>query len=149
MTVSLKGLVQTGTLGSARLGMSRSQIENCLGLPDVGNASRKYPKPNVWSYGGFELHFDPRVDRLILIHMGDFDVPSGGSLSGFDPWIIRQALTLSAAEEILTRSGIACLVEDYPFEDNAHCLRAGIGVRLIFIGENRQLRAISYSENAI
>ena len=150
MNVSLKELIQTGRFGSVILGMSRAQVESSLGVPDdVGGSSRKYRKPPIWKYGDVELHFVPGGDSLFLIHLDDFDVPSGGKLVDFDPWIIRRSLTVSEAEEQLSQSGIAYEAGDYELEDDAKCLTAGVGVKLIFIGEGLPLRVVSYTEPAI
>jgi hypothetical protein len=150
MNVSLKDLIQTGRFGSVRLGMSRAQVESSLGVPDdTGGTSRKYRRPSVWKYGDVELHFVPGSDSLWLIHLDDFDIPSGGKLVGFDPWVIRRSLTLSEAEEHLSQSGIDHEVGDYELEDDAKCLTAGVGVKLIFVGESLPLRVVSYTNAAI
>jgi hypothetical protein len=130
--------------------MNQSQVESHFGVPDsLGGTSHKYPTPSIWKYGDLELHFLPGSDSLILIHMDDFDVPSGGTVDGFDSWNIRKALTVSEAEEVLSESGISYVIEEYPFEDNAVCLRADAGVKLIFSGAHRQLCPLSYSDGAI
>lgn len=116
----------------------------------MGCTSRKYPKPSIWKYGDIELHFVPDADRLFQIYMDDFDMPSGGKLVGFDPWIIRRSLTLSEAEEYLTQSGITYEVGDHELEDNySTCVVAGVGVKLIFMGEDMSLHVVSYHDAAI
>ena len=150
MNVSLKELIETGRFGSVRLGMSRAQIESSLGAPDdVGGASRKYLAPSIWKYGDVELHFVPGADSLCLIYLDEFDIPSGGKLVNFDPWVIRRSLTVSEAEEQLSQSGIGYEVGDYELEDNAKCIIAGVGVKLIFIGESLSLRVVSFTQPAI
>jgi len=130
--------------------MDRAQVESSLGVPDdMGGTSRKYRKPSIWKYGDVELHFIPGADSLFLIHLDDFDVPSGGKLADFDPWIIRRSRTLSEAEAQLSQSGIDYEVGDYELEDDAKCLTAGIGVKLIFIGKGLSLRVVSYINPAI
>jgi hypothetical protein len=150
MIVSLKDLIETGHFGPVNLGMSRAQVETSLGAPDdVGGTSRKYRKPSIWKYGDVELHFVLGGDSLWLIHLDDFDVPSGGKLVEFDPWVIRRSLTLREAEGYLTRSGIRYEVGDYEPEDDAQHIKAGAGVQLIFIGEGLALRAVSYVNDSI
>ena len=150
MDVSLKDLIVTGCFGSVSLGMSRTQVESSLGKPDdVGGASHKYRNPLIWQYGDVEIHFVPGADSLFLIHMDDFDVPSGGKLINLHPWIIRRSLTLSEAEERLVESGVEYEVGDYELEDDAKCITAGVGVKLIFIGGGLLLRAVSYTKRAI
>jgi hypothetical protein len=146
MHVSLKDLIETGCFGPVRLGMSRAQVESFFGVPDdMGGTSRQYPKPSIWRYGDVELHFVAGADSLFLIHLDDFDVPTGGKLESFDPWIIRGSLTLSKAEEQLSQSGISYQIEDYELDEDAKCMRAGVGVKLIFMGHDLSLRAVSYA----
>ncbi len=150
MNVSLKDLIETGRFGSVRLGMNRAQVESSLGTPDeIGGTSRKYRKPSIWKYGDVELHFVPGADFLFLIYLDEFDVPSGGKLVDFDPWIIRKGLTLSDAEEQLSRSGIGYEGRDYELEDEAKCITAGVGVKFIFSGEGLPLRVVSFTNPAI
>jgi hypothetical protein len=68
---------------------------------------------------------------------------------GLIPGSYGKALTVSEAEEVLSESGISYVIEEYPFEDNAVCLRADAGVKLIFSGAHRQLCPLSYSDGAI
>lgn len=148
MNVSLKELIETGRFGSASLGVSRAQVATSLGAPDeVGEASRKFPQPSIWKYGDVELHFEAGADILSMIYMDDFDVP--GKLVNFDPWLIRRTLTLSDAEEQSSQSGIEYEVEDYELEDDAKCLTAGVGVKLIFIGKGLLLRVVSYTPRGL
>ena len=150
MNVSLKDLIEIGHFGSVRPGMSRAQVESSPGVPDdMGVGSLKYRKPSIWKYGDVELHFTPGADSLFLIYLGEFDVPAGGKLVDFDPWIIRASLTLSEAEEQLSQAGIDYEVRDYELEDDAKCLTAGVGVKLIFAGEGQHLRVVSYTDAAI
>jgi hypothetical protein len=150
MNASLKDLIQTGRFGPVQLGMSREQIESSLGAPDeLGGASRKYRRASIWKYGDVELHFAPGADNLLLIHLDDFEVPSGGKSVNLDPWIIRRSLTLSEAEEQLSQSGVRYEVRDGESDEQAKCLVAGVGVKLIFVGEAKRLSAVSYFQSAI
>ena len=150
MSVSLKDLIGTGRFGSVCLGMTRAQVESSLGKPDdVGGTSRKYRQPSIWKYGDVELHFVPGDDSLFLIHLDDFDVPSGGKLIDFDPWIIQRGLKLAEAEGKLSQSGIDYAVGDYELEDDAKCITAGVGVKLIFIGKDLPLSVVSFTKPAI
>lgn len=105
MKVSLKELIETGSFGPVKLGMNCEEVESSLGAPDdVGGTSRKYRKPSIWKYGEIELHFVQGADSLFLIHLDDFDVSSGGKSLHLDPWVIRGTLSLSDAEQHLSRS---------------------------------------------
>jgi len=149
MNVSLKEFIETGRFGPVHLGMNRAQVERSLGAPDdVGWGSRKHRQPAIWKYGDVEFHFGREGDALFLIHLDEFDVPSGGKFVGLDPWVIRGSLTLLEAEKYLTRNGIDYEVADYPLEDDALCIKTGAGVKLIFIGERLPLRAVSYLDPA-
>ena len=145
MNVSLKDLIETGSFGPVRLGMSRIQVERSLGAPDhVGGTSRKYRKPSILKYGDIEFHFAASTECLFLIHLDEFDVPTGGRSINLDPWIIRRALLLVEAEKHLLESGIGYKVEEYELEDFAKQITAGVGVKLVFSGENLNLQALSY-----
>lgn len=149
VSVSLKQFVETGRFGSVCLGMSRAQVENILGTPDdVGGASRKYRKPPIWKYGDVEFHFGVGADTLWLVHLDDFDVPSGGKSINLDPWIFSNSLTISETENQFSHSGLAFEVKEWEHEDNAKCLMAGVGVKLRFSGRDARLCAMSYSNQA-
>ena len=146
INISMKELVATGYFGPVRLCMSRAQVESLLGHPDDwGGRSLEYSKATILKYGDVELHFDPIQYHLVLIHMDDFDVPSGRRLINLDAWIIRQSLKVSEAEEYLSRSGIDYEVMQAEYEDDATLILAGVGVKLLFMGEEGCLRAVSYS----
>lgn len=58
MKVSLKELLQTGHLGTLRHGMSKEQVQEILGPPDItGGTSRKYRQSSIFLYGTVELWF--------------------------------------------------------------------------------------------
>jgi hypothetical protein len=126
--------------------MNREQVENLLGAPDaLGGTSREYRKPSIWKYGDVELHFAQGIDALFLIHLNDFDVPSGGKSIRLDPWLITRLLTLPEAEERLTQNGVNYKMTDYEAEDDTTCLMVGAGVKLLFRGEDENLCVVSYS----
>ena len=132
-----------------KLGMNREEVKGFLGAPDdVGGTSRKYPEPSIWKYGDIELHFDlGGADALFLIHCDDFGVPSGGRSIDLDPWIIRRTLSPPEAAKHLSDSGIYYRMEESE-PDGGKCITAGVGVRLIFIGDNLSLSAVSYLASA-
>ena len=144
--VSLKELIESGHFGPLRLGMSRKQIEGFLGAPDDWSAGpRKFSRASILKYGDVEFHFDPRDGSLWLIHLEQFDAPSGGKSVNLDPWVIRPSLTLSEMEERLSHSGIRYQVTDQADWDEYKCVVADAGVKLIFEGEEWRLRALSHS----
>jgi hypothetical protein len=143
MDVSLREFVETGRFGRVCLGMSKAWVESILGAPDdTGGTSRKHREPAIWRYGDVEFHFDVRDGGLWLIHLDDFDLPSGGKSIALDPWIIRGSLTLAEAEERLTLDGVAYEVADC--EDDK-LLTTWAGVKLLFSGGGTLLRAVSFS----
>jgi hypothetical protein len=95
---SLKELVTDGQLGPIRLGIVRAVIAELLGEPDDYSSNsrarqRKRLPPAIWKYGDIELHFTDATNRLYLIFLEHFTIPSGGSKLELDPWIIQQSLT--------------------------------------------------------
>ena len=147
--ISLKQLIESGCFGPVKLGMTREEVKGSLGAPDdVGGTSRKSQKPSIWKYGDIELHFVHGANSLFLIHLDDFDVPSGGKSIDLDPWVIRGTLSLSEAEQHLSRCGIEYMMDKYEFKHIGKCLTAGVGVSFIFSEENLLLRAVSYRNTA-
>ena len=54
-------------IGRIRVGMTRHQVIEALGLPDdVGVTSRKYRTPAIFKYGEIELHFEPWKDGTLV-----------------------------------------------------------------------------------
>ena len=142
--VSLKELIESGHFGPLRLGMSIEQVEGFLGVPDDwSTGSRRFSCPSILRYGDVEFHFDPRDAALWLIHLEQFNAPSGGKSVNLDPWIISSSLTLSEMEECLSRSDIWHQITDHADWDDYKCMVAGAGVKLIFDGEEWRLRALS------
>ena len=50
--INLLEFFKTGQFGPVRIGMTRRQVKILIGLPD------NYSAPDIWEYGGVELHFD-------------------------------------------------------------------------------------------
>lgn len=49
--INLLEFFKTGRFGPVCIGMSRREVRILLGAPD------NYPAPDIWEYGGVELHF--------------------------------------------------------------------------------------------
>ena len=142
--VSLKELIQSGNFGPIQLGMNREQVKSFLVEPDDWSVgSRKYSQPTILKYVDVEFHFDPRDGDLWLIHLEEFDAPSGGKMVKLDPWIIRASVTVSEVEEYLSRNGIWYQVTNLADWDDYKCLVVGAGVKLIFVGEQFRLSTLS------
>ena len=93
--VSLLDFMRSGRFGPVVLGATRERLRRRLGEPDaLGGTSRRQRVPTIWKYGDVEFHFGREADRLWMIFMDDFQVPSGGSRFGVDPWIIDRGLPL-------------------------------------------------------
>lgn len=143
---SLKELIEFGHLGPLRLGMKRERVETLLGAPDDwGAAGRQYSQATILKYGDVELHFDAPDGGLWLIHLEEFDSPSGGKSLKLDPWVIRPSLTLSEMEECLSHGGIRYEVTDQAGGNDYKCMVAGAGAKLIFEGGRLFLSALSHS----
>ena len=57
-----------------RIGMSKSQIREMFGNPDLeGGSSKKYKEYNVWKFGEVELHFDVTKKNAKLFLVGIFN----------------------------------------------------------------------------
>ncbi|MCB8942224.1 MAG: hypothetical protein H6658_00480 [Ardenticatenaceae bacterium] len=51
--INLLEFFKTGQFGPVKIGTTRSEVKALLGMPD------NQTSPNLWEYGGVELHFDP------------------------------------------------------------------------------------------
>jgi hypothetical protein len=147
VSVSLKDLIEIGKIGAVCLGASKQEVESILGTPDdVSRNSRSHRKSSLWKYGDIEFHFGPYDENLWLIHLDDFDVPSGGKSLHLDPWIVRRTLTLVEAEGHLSRNNINYTVVSVGHGDNSKYLVSGVGAKLLFVDE-ATLSALSYSSH--
>ena len=145
--VSLLEWLRSGQLGPLASGLSRTEVGQVLGAPDVvGGTSRKYRAPAIWKYGDVELHFERQRDRLVLIHLDTFTVPDGGRALALDPWIIRGGQAHQEVVHQLAAEGI-----DWRYEqgDVGNTMRIRIGpgnIAFLFGGqaaESSSLMAIS------
>lgn len=136
MKASLKEFIQSGSLNSLEVGMSRAAVEQSLGAPPSWEArARGYRKADIWKFGDIELYFQD--DVLWMIFADDFEVPNGGSQIELDAWIIRGELTQAQAEQHLAAEGIRYRQEAFPYNDNGVHLVADSGTVLAFSGEDR------------
>ena len=109
VAISLLHWLRTGFFGPLRFGQTRATITLLLGSPDdVGGISRKYPRPSIWKYGDFELHFPPGADTLSAIQTDTFGILHGGPSIRLDPWQLRCGVSQQAIEAALASAGIAC-----------------------------------------
>jgi hypothetical protein len=60
--INLLEFFKTGQFGPTHIGMTRSEIKAFLGAPD------NYPSPDIWEYGGVELHFDSSASTNLDTH---------------------------------------------------------------------------------
>ncbi len=135
--VSMREWLHSGLFGPVRLGMSRSHVHELVGPPDdIGGTSRRYHTPAIWKYGDIEFHFGRRDDnRLYLIYLDHFAVPTGGRAIALDPWIIRGGLPRLDVEQHLDARGIPYRHAAGPDLTGSTCLVVGSGVVVQFIDQ--------------
>ncbi len=135
--VSMREWLQSGLFGPVQLGMPRSQVHELLGPPDdTGGTSRRYRTPAIWKYGDIECHFGRRDDdRLHLIFLDHFAVPTGGRAITLDPWIIQGGLSRPDVEQHLDACAIPYRHAAGPDPTGGTCLVVGSGVVLQFIDQ--------------
>jgi hypothetical protein len=134
----------------------RAVIAELLGEPDDYSSNsrarqRKRLPPAIWKYGDIELHFTDATNRLYLIFLEHFTIPSGGSKLELDPWIIQQSLTAESLEQALVHEQIPVHWDRQPYDEQEIVrLRTGVGVEFLFTTASMSdelpagLRAISY-----
>jgi hypothetical protein len=149
MKASLEDFARTGVFGSIELDMTRSQVEQLLGLPDDWEyEAPTYQSATIWKYGDIEFYF--QADRLYMIFTDDFKIPKGGTKIQLDAWIVDGNLTCSEAKKSLSASNIPYVEGDAPHNENGKHLITGAGVTFAFCGEDKpkiNLRAIYRKEN--
>ena len=135
--VSMREWLQSGLFGPVRLGMSRAQVQELLGPPvSSGGTSRRYRTPAIRKYGDIELHFGRREDdRLHLIYLDYFAIPTGGRAIALDPWIMRGGLPRLDVEQHLDACGIPYCHAAGPDLTGSTCLVVDSGVVLQFIDQ--------------
>ena len=140
--VSMREWLRSGLFGPVRLGMSRAQVHGLLGPPDdTGGTSRRYRTPAIWKYGDIEFHFGRRDDdRLHLIYLDHFAVPTGGRAIALDPWIVRGGLRRPDVEQHLDACGIPYDHATGPDPTSSTCLVVSSGVVLDFV-ERQETRS--------
>jgi hypothetical protein len=115
--ISLRDFVRTGQFGPVGRQITRPELRDLLGSPDVfGCPATAQDVAGIWKYGDIEFHFDSeRPAKLWLIFCDDFDVPQGGPQIDLDPWIIRSDLARAELEQALRSLGVAfrICVPDY------------------------------------
>jgi hypothetical protein len=125
--VSMKEFLRSGAFGPITLDMSRMQVQELLGPPDRlgGITSSKDITPPIWSYGDLELHYEPDADRLILIYMDNFKIPSGGNAIDLDPWIIKGRISRKKVENALSLTDIKYRQGSELSFDGVHIITSG------------------------
>jgi hypothetical protein len=92
---SMQAFICEGTLGGARAGMSRAEIEAVLGPADQWMAGYPESTSPIWRYGLFEVHFDGDVARSLFT---DYLEPlDAGQSRRLDPWILGRGSSLTTA----------------------------------------------------
>jgi hypothetical protein len=74
--VSLHEFLKVGRLNDLRLGLTKDQVIELMGQPDmVGGTSRKYNRPSIFKYGNVEVHFARKLPALSdLIYIENYPV---------------------------------------------------------------------------
>lgn len=141
----LLAFLRTGNLAPLAVGMSRQEVEACLGEPDDVSVAHK---PLIWKYGPLQLTFDHTSHYALAgvgLHTIDLDKPLPSALGDLsaDPLLSRRT-SVQAFETWLepADAGLA-RDEDLTFADQIG-LRAGPGVSIVFSAEGALLDKIVY-----
>ncbi len=138
IAVSMLAFLRTGDFGPIKLGISRAELQGCLGDPENWGP---YPKAkihaSIWKYGDIEFHFHFKVDALVCIFSDHVKTLNGGNAIGLDPWVMSGSLTVKQALRDLEDAGVPCERIDWKFNDDTERFRVGAGVDLMFWGETQ------------
>lgn len=134
MRASLEEFARTRRFGAIELGITRSAVEQELGLPDEWGGQRNCQSADIWKYGDIEFHF--RRNALRMIFMDDFTVPIGGEKVQLEAWIVNGELAIAEAQSALMAAAIPFTHEEFPYKDNGIRLITSANTIFSFSSEN-------------
>lgn len=133
IAVSMLAFLRTGEFGPIKLGISRAELQGCLGEPEQwGPAPRAKHNAGIWKYGDIEFFFHFREDALVGVFADNIKTLNGGNAIDLDPWVLNGDLTVKQALRELEDAGVPYQRIDWKFDDTTERFRVGVGVELIF-----------------
>jgi hypothetical protein len=148
MKISLRRFLQTGLLGELHPGLTKEQVVELLGVPEVtGGTSRRYRHPQIYKYGCLEIYFRRQLpyDVVGLFVDGELEHTAftfGPSVEVED-WELQPKARRADVEAYLAASEIRIgELRRNPTEIVLVALESTVPVRLTF-DENEELISIS------
>ena len=133
IAVSMLAFLRTGEFGPIKLGISRAELQGCLGDPkNWGPHPKAKTHASIWKYGDIEFHFHFKEDTLAGIFTDHISALKGGSAIDLNPWIIDGNLTLKQALREFEEAGVSCKRIDWTLDDDTERFRVGAGVEVTF-----------------
>lgn len=99
--VSMLKFVRTRDLGPLRVGMTRGELREVLGTPELWGTQQTVDRADIWRYGDIEYHFDNST--VSFIFSDQENLTDGGSTLKIDPWMHESRRTRPMAMENQTR----------------------------------------------
>lgn len=90
ISVSLRDFAATGMFGPIQLGMTRTEIEQLLGTPELWGTEKHCGVATIWRYSEIEFYFEK--NKLFMVFTDHDTLANGGNACAIDPWIIRPGL---------------------------------------------------------
>lgn len=133
IAVSLCDFARTGLFGPLRLEMSRSEILDCLGDPELWGTEQQRDSATIWRYSEIEFYFTDHRLRMIFTDHGS--LTNGGEILAIDPWIIQPGLSREQLESALRAEGIDFSVIRPAYETRQCLVTTRSGVQFSFLEE--------------
>ena len=139
IAASMLAFLRTGEFGPIKLGISRAELQDCLGEPkNWGPAKKAKQNAEIWKYGDVEFYFDDS-DTLWMIFADHIENLRGGSAIEIDPWIFHGGLLAAAALDSFSAAAIPYERIHETLDDDTERYRVGAGVELIFADETKSM----------
>ena len=140
IAVSMLAFLRTGEFGPIKLGISRAELQDCLGEPENwGPSPRAKHNADIWKYGDIEFYFNDSSSTLWMIFFDDAGPFRGGKAIKLDPWIFHGGLLAADALKSFTAAALLYERIHETLDDDTERYRVGAGVELIFADETKHM----------
>src|SRR5690349_209628 len=114
ISVSLRDFAITGKFGPIQLGMTRAEIEQLLGAPELWGTEEQCEVATIWRYSEIEFYFANHMLKMIFTDHGS--LADGGDTCDIEPWIIRRGLPRHEFEAALREGNVEFTVSRPPYD---------------------------------
>ena len=127
MKVSMLRIIQTGRFGDVSIGMTTSEVVECLGPPDAESAD---PKNLIWKYGSLQLFFHQgRINLIAIYCLHKLAFPKTIEWQG---WIPKPGTTLETFQCYLTQMAINFRTQPNKWDETSIIIVIGNNIKVFF-----------------